>query len=151
MGKAKYLLLIVFAFILGSCKTKQFYSREISFIKDTVRLTRKERVILPVHIRTVIESPCDSLGVLKSFQAKILVPSGKVEIKSKGKDIIATVDIDSIVSVYEEKLRSSHSGTDKVSEKVITKEKIPPWAIITIIIETFLIIFYIYVKVIKPM
>lgn len=150
MKLSKYLLILI-CFLALSCKTKQILVTETITKVDTFKLTRTEKIFEAVHDTTTIENPCDSLGILKSFHSKIIIPRGKIEIKSLRGKIVATVNLDSIKSVYDSKYRSNLSQSTKISEKVITKEVVPLWAILTIIFETFIILGYIYLKVMKPL
>lgn len=149
MKLTSYLFFLIL-FLAVSCKTKQIIVKETITKVDTIKDTRTEKIYEAIHDTTEIENPCDSLGILKNFQTKIKIPQGKIEIKSLRGKIVATVNLDSIRSVYDLKYRSNHLNTAKVSEKIITKNVVPLWAILTIIFETIIILGYLYFRFIKP-
>lgn len=147
----KYLALL-FAVFLFSCKPTQVIVKEKEYITktDTLKTTRIEKVFEAVHDTTTIDNPCDSLGVLKSFQTKIKIPKGQINIRSDKGKIVATVNIDSIADVYENKYRSNLHTQAKIESKIVEKNIVPAWAIITIFLESIIILGYLYFRFIKP-
>jgi hypothetical protein len=99
-----------------------------------------------IHDTLTIDNPCDSLGILTTFYSKITLPQGKVIIRSYKGKIQATINIDSIASVYEKKYRNMETSNVTNSSKIVTRNIIPSWAIITILIESLIIVGYIYFK-----
>jgi hypothetical protein len=113
---------------------------------DTIRDYKVITKYNAIHDTLTIENPCDSLGILTTFYSKITLPQGKVIIRSYKGKIQATINIDSIKSVYEKKYRNMETSNVKTSTKIVTRNIIPSWAIITILIESLIIGGYLYFK-----
>ena len=141
---------LTFLFILSciiSCKPSKvttIVSEKIQI--DTIRDYKIITKYNAIHDTLTIENPCDSLGILTTFYSKITLPQGKVIIRSYKGSIKATIDIDSIANVYEKKYRYKETSDDTVSSKIVTRNTIPSWAIITILIESLIIVGYMYFK-----
>jgi len=141
---------LTFLFILSciiSCKP----SKVTTIVSEKIRIDtiRDYKVITKydaIHDTLTIENPCDSLGILTTFYSKITLPQGKVIIRSYKGKIQATINIDSIKSVYEKKYRNMETSNIKDSSKIVIRNIIPLWAVITILIESFIIIGYLYLK-----
>lgn len=113
---------------------------------DTIRDYKVITKYNAIHDTLTIENPCDSLGILTTFYSKITLPQGKVIIRSYKGKIQATINIDSIASVYEKKYRNKETSNVTNSSKIVTRNIIPSWAIITILIESLIIVGYVYFK-----
>lgn len=139
--------LIIFALILfASCKAKQITTtKETIIIHDTIRDQKVITKFNAIHDTLTIENPCDSLG-LRDFYYKSNIPQGKVVIRTIRGKIQATINIDSVQSVYDLKYRSKYNNEIKFYEKVVVKNVIPSWAIITIFFESILIIGFVLYK-----
>lgn len=141
-------VLIIFALIIfASCKP----SKVVTVVSEKIRIdtVREYKVITQfnaVNDTLIIDNPCDSAGILNTFYSKITLPQGKIVIKSYRGKIQATVNIDSIRSVYENKYRNKETSDNKVSEKIITKVTYPMWLIVAFIFESLIIFGYIYYK-----
>jgi hypothetical protein len=142
--------LIFFALILfASCKAKQITTtKETIIIRDTIRDQKVITKFNAVHDTLIIENPCDSLG-LKDFYYKSNLPQGKVVIRTIRGKIQATINMDSVANVYDLKYRSKNNQEIKFYEKVVVKNVIPTWAIITIFFESILIIGFVLYKLSK--
>lgn len=140
------LILLLFV-IIASCRPVKTVTEYKEVIRvDTFKTTRTEKIFQAVHDTLTIDNPCDSSGILSTFYSKIKIPQGQVVIRSVRGKIEATVNIDSIAHVYEDKYRSkSESNTHSKSVEVI-KYRVPTWAIIVILIESAIIILYAYFK-----
>ena len=122
-----YILVIIF---FTSCKPLQ----NVTTIKEVIRIDtiRDYKVITKydaVHDTTIIENPCDSLGILTTFYSKIRIPQGQVIIRSVRGNIQATVNIDSIAQVYDSKYKSIVRKSAENKETIIRINTIPKWAI----------------------
>ena len=142
----KLTILFILSCII-SCK----HSKVITNVSEKIRIDtiRDYKVITKynaIHDTLTIENPCDSLGILTTFYSKITLPQGKVIIRSYKGSIKATIDIDSIASVYEKKYRNKETSNVSNSSKIVTRNIIPSWAIITILIESLIIVGYLYFK-----
>jgi hypothetical protein len=117
---------------------------------DTIRDVRIVERFKAVHDTLVIDNPCDSSGILSNFYSKLVIPQGKVIIRSLNGKIQATVNIDSIQSVYESKYKSLVNKNVETEKIFIRTNVVPSWAIITIFIESLIILLYFYFKFINP-
>lgn len=142
------LLTILSIFFIFSCKPlqKATVTNEIVRI-DTVRDYKVITKYDAVHDTLTVDNPCDSSGILTSFYSRIKIPQGRVIIRSVQGKIQATVDIDSIESVYREKYKSKVSGNTYKNEKVIRTNEIPKWVIWFMAISGVLAFLYIKDKV----
>ena len=140
-------ILIIFVLIIfASCKPAKVVTISEKIRIDTVRDYRLEIRYNAVHDTLLIENPCDSTGILNNFYSKITLPQGKIIIRSYRGKIQATVNIDSIRSVYEKKYRYKETSDVKVSEKIVIKTEYPTWLVTAFVFETLLILGYLYFK-----
>ena len=143
--------LLIFALIIfASCKSTQSTSVVEKIRVDTVHNIRTVEKFKAIHDTLTIDNPCDSLGYLTRFYSKITIPQGKVIIRSERGSIKATIDLDSVSNVYDSKYKSKYNSEVKFFEKIVVKEVVPMWAIITILFESIIIIGYLYFRFIKP-
>ena len=139
--------LLLFIIFLGSCKP----SKVVTVVSEKIRIDTivNEKTIVKyhaVHDTLTIDNPCDSLGILTTFYSKITLPQGKVIIRSYRGKIQATVNIDSIRSVYEKKYRYRETNLSQNSTKIVTKVTYPSWLVTAFILESLLIIGFLYFK-----
>jgi len=143
--------LLLFIIFLGSCKPSKVVTVVSEKIRiDTIRDYRLDIRYNAVHDTLIIDNPCDSAGILTAFYSKITLPQGKIIIRSYRGKIQATVNIDSIRSVYEKKYRYMETSDVKSSTKVVTKVTYPTWLIVSFIFETLIILGYIYFRIFHP-
>jgi hypothetical protein len=130
MKNLKYLLGILSISLMFSCKPLHSVTTTKEIVRiDTVRDYKVITKFQAVHDTLTIDNPCDSSGILANFYTKIKVPQGKIIIRSVQGKIQATVDIDSIESVYQDKYRNSEVSSVTNSSKIVTKNVIPKWVI----------------------
>jgi hypothetical protein len=146
-GNLPNYLLLFSILIVSSCKP----SKVTTIVSEKIRIDtiRDYKVITKynaIHDTLTIENPCDSLGILTTFYSKITLPQGKVIIRSYKGKIKATIDIDSIASIYEKKYRNKETSNVTSFSNIVTKTVIPSWVIITILIESLIIVGYMYFK-----
>lgn len=141
-----YLILFIIL-MASSCKPSKVTTIVSEKIRiDTIRDYRLEVKYNAVHDTLTIDNPCDSAGILTTFYSKITLPQGKIIIRSYKGKIQATVNIDSIRSVYEKKYRYKETSNDTVSSKIVTKITYPSWLVTAFILESLLIIGFLYFK-----
>jgi hypothetical protein len=134
-----------------SCKpTKVVTNIKEIVTHDTIRDVRIVERYKAVIDTLIIDNPCDSSGILSNFYSKLVIPQGKVIIRSYKGSIQATVNIDSIQSVYESKYKSLVNKSVEKGQIFIRTNVIPSWAIITIFFESLIILLYFYFKFINP-
>jgi hypothetical protein len=146
-----YLFGVLFIIFLNSCRTKQFVTQTLTTtVHDTIRDIRTVEKFKLVQDTLVIDNPCDSAGLLTSFYSKLSAPQGTVIIRSYKGKIQATINLDSIKSVYESKYRSLVGKNVQMKEKLVVKNVIPSWIIVALFFETMIILIYLYFKFIFP-
>ena len=141
-----YLILFIIL-IASSCKPSKVVTVVSEKIRiDTIRDYRLEVKYNAVHDTLTIDNPCDSAGILTTFYSKITLPQGKVIIRSYKGKIQATVNIDSIRSVYEKKYRYMETSDVTNSSKIVTKVTYPSWLVTAFIFESLIILGFLYFK-----
>jgi hypothetical protein len=154
MKNFKYLfgiLSTLFIIFLNSCRTKQVVTQTLTTtVHDTIRDTRIIERYKHIKDTLIIENPCDSSGILNDFYSKISAPQGTVIVRSYKGKIQATVNIDSIQSVYESKYKSFVRKSDANTQKFVRINVIPTWIIMVVLFETMIILIYLYFKFIFP-
>jgi hypothetical protein len=148
MKNLKYLFGILSIYLIFSCKPLQ----TITVIKEKIRIDtiRDYKIITKfnaIHDTLLIDNPCDSAGILTTFYSRIILPQGKIIIRSYRGKIQTTINIDSIKSVYESKYRNKVTSDVTNSNKIITKNVIPKWAIWVMAIGAIFTFLYIKEKV----
>ena len=140
-----YILVIIF---FTSCKPLQTVTTIKEVVRiDTIRDIKTITKYDAVHDTTVIENPCDSLGILTTFYSKIKIPQGQVVIRSVRGKIQATVNIDSIAQVYDSKYKSILRKSAENKETIVRINTIPKWAIWVMAIGAIFTFLYIREKV----
>jgi len=144
MKKIFFLLLLITTISCRPVKTVTEYKEVVRV--DTFKTTRTEKIFQAVHDTLTIDNPCDSSGILSTFYSKIKIPQGQVTIRSVRGKIEASVDIDSIAHVYEDKYRSKSESSIHTKNVEVIRYIVPTWAIVVIILETAIILLYAYFK-----
>lgn len=129
-----------------SCKTSKVETQKSIIKIDTFRTEKIVHIYNSVRDTLIIENPCDSLGLLTRFYSKITIPQGRIIIRSYNGSIKATIDIDSIKSIYEKQYQSKLKESEHITFERIVREVIPTWAIITMLIQGLLISVWVYFK-----
>lgn len=140
------LILLLFV-IVASCRPVKTVTEYKEVVRvDTFKIDRSAKILPAVHDTLIIDNPCDSSGILSTFYSKIKIPQGQVVIRSVRGKIQASVDIDSIAHVYEDKYRSKSESSIHTKNVEVIRYMVPTWAIITILIESAIILLYAYFK-----
>jgi hypothetical protein len=143
--------LFIFGLILfASCKSTKITSTAEKIRVDTIREIKMVVKFKPIHDTLTIENVCDSAGILTRFYSSLTIPSGRLTIRSENGSIKATIDMDSVANVYDSKYKAKYKDEIKFNEKIVVKNVVPVWAIVTILIQSFIIILYFYFKFINP-
>ena len=148
----KYYNLFIFSLIIfSSCVRNKSINTEVEKIRiDTVRDYKVITKFKPIHDTLTIENACDSSGILTRFYTSLTIPSGRLIIRSQNGSIKATIDLDSVANVYDSKYKAKYKNEVKFIEKIVIKKVVPVWAIITILLQSFIIILYFYFRFINP-
>lgn len=140
-----YALMVV---SVSSCKSTKLTNTVTERVRvDTVREIRITERFNAVHDTLTIDNPCDSAGILTTFYSRIVLPQGKIVIRSLNGKINTTVDIDSIKNVYSNIYKSKENSLSQNSTKIVTKTAYPMWLIVVAIFEALIILGYIYLKI----
>ena len=143
----KKLTLLFILFSVISCKPSKVTTIVSEKIRiDTIRDYKVITKFNAIHDTLLIDNPCDSSGILTTFYSRIILPQGKIIIRSYRGKIQTTVNIDSIKSIYENKYRNKETSNVTNYSKIVTRNIIPSWAVITILIESLIIVGYLYLK-----
>lgn len=145
----KNLIFILPLFLLACKPQKSIVEYKYISKVDTFRRTQLNTVYRAVNDTTIIENPCDSVGILNNFYAKISIPYGKVIARGFRNKITLSVNTDSLLSRMDSVYKSRSSKDISVKEKEVIKYKTPSWIIYTLIIETLLIALYVFLRVRK--
>ena len=129
-----------------SCRTSKVETQKSIIKIDTFRTEKIVHIFNSVRDTLIIENPCDSSGILTRFYSKITIPQGRIIIRSYKGSIKATIDIDSIKSIYEKQYQSRLKDSQHLTFERIVREVIPTWAIITMLIQGLLISVWVYFK-----
>lgn len=138
------ILFILFGII--SCKTIKVNTQKSIIRVDTFRTEKIVHIFNSVKDTLIIENPCDSAGILTRFYSKITIPQGNIIIRSYKGSIKATIDIDSIKNIYEKQYQSKLKENEHITFERIVREVVPTWAILTMIIQSVLILVWVYFK-----
>ena len=148
------IMLLIYALLIvsvSSCKPSKVTTIVSEKIRiDTIRDYKVITKFNAIHDTLLIDNPCDSAGILTTFYSRIILPQGKIIIRSYRGKILTTVNIDSIKSVYEKKYRYKETSDVKASTKIVTKTIYPTWLIVSFIFETLVILGYIYFRIFYP-
>lgn len=143
----KYLIFLLLIFAV-SCKPAQTVTVYKDVVKvDTLRDIKTITKFQAVRDTLIIDNPCDSSGILTNFYSSVRVPQGKIIIRTVQGKIQATIDIDSIESVYRDKYKSLLASDTSKNEKIIYKTEIPKWVVWFMAISGILSFLYIRDKV----
>jgi hypothetical protein len=93
-----------------------------------------------------IVNPCDSSGLLSNFYSKLVLPQGKVIIRSVGRNIQASIDIDSMRTEIENNYRNSRVREIEYRDKEVIKYRVPTWVVILLLIEFLALVVWLYLK-----
>ena len=125
--------------------------KSISEYKDVVKIDtfRSEKIVerfRAVHDTLTITSPCDSSGLLSNFYSKLVLPQGRVIIRSVGGNIKATIDIDSMRMESENNYRNSKVKWIEYRDKEVIKYRVPTWVVVLLFIEVLALVAWLYLK-----
>lgn len=143
--KKLLILLACIAFI--SCKPTKTITEYKEVVKiDTFKSEKVVEKFRAIHDTMTIVSPCDSSGVLSNFYSKLILPQGKVIIRSVGGNIQASIDIDSMRNEIENNYRNSKVKWIEYRDKEVIKYRVPTWVVVLLLIEFLALVAWIYLK-----
>lgn len=140
----KILCFTLLVTIITSCGSKKtIVEKEYITEIDTIREYKDRYIYKQVNDTIIIEDPCDSLGILKPFKAQIKTNQGKVNIENKNGKIQAEVNLDSIVSVYENKYKSKVKEVEVIKEVEVVRYKTDYRVIILLVFSLLVNVYFI--------
>lgn len=143
----RYLLILLACVALLSCK----HTKTLTEYKEVVKIDtfKSEKIVerfKAIHDTLTISNPCDSSGILSNFYSKIVLPQGRVIIRSIGGNIQAQVDIDSMRNEIENNYRNSQVKWIEYRDKEVIKYRVPTWVAILLLIEFLALVAWLYLK-----
>ena len=138
---------IVFLLLFTSCTAKKVITQSEEVIKnDTIIVTKDRYVTKAVNDTIIIESPCDSLGVLKPFKERLKTAQGQITIQSKNNVIQANINLDSIVQSIEKRYESKTIDTTQKSDTLKIKYRTPVWLVLSLVFSVIVNLLLLRIK-----
>jgi len=138
---------IVFLLLFTSCTAKKVITQTKEVIKnDTIIVTKDRYVTKAVNDTIIIESPCDSLGVLKPFKERLKTAQGQITIQSKNNVIQANINLDSIVQSIEKRYESKTVDTTQKSDTLKIKYRTPVWLVLSLVFSVIVNLLLLRIK-----
>lgn len=130
---------IVILLLFTSCTAKKVITKsEKVIVNDTIILTKDRIITKAVNDTILIESPCDSLGILKPFKQRLKTAQGEITIQSKNNVLEATINLDSIVQSIEKRYESKTVDTKEKSDTLKVKYKTPLWLVLSLVFSVII-------------
>lgn len=142
----KLAILLACVTLLSCSRTKTLTEYKETLRIDTIKSERIVERFRAIHDTMTIVSPCDSSGLLSNFYSKIVLPQGKIIIRSVGGNIKASIDIDSMRIEQENNYRNSQVKWIEYRDKEVIKYRVPTWVIILLLIELLALVAWLYLK-----
>ena len=141
----KYSVVILLLFASCTAKKVVTQTKEV-IVNDTIILTKDRIVTKAVNDTILIESPCDSLGVLKPFKERLKTAQGQITIQSKNNVIQANINLDSIVQSIEKRYESKAIDTTQKSDTLKIKYRTPIWLVLSLIFSVIVNLLLLKIK-----
>jgi hypothetical protein len=123
---------LIFLLLFISCAAKKTTKQTKEIVKnDTIIITKYHYIFKAVRDGFLIESPCDTLGILKPFKQRLVTAQGNITIEGKNNTITAEINLDSIVQSIEKKYKSTIVKSTEKEAIEIVRYKTPLWLIVT--------------------
>jgi len=129
---------MIFIFLVSCVAKKTIIEYKEKIIRDTVNVKVFKTIIKPIEKKIIIENPCDSLGILKSFDKEIQTELSSVRVYNDRGVIKAEINIDSLKQVYHKEFKTKYQSKTEIKEVEIIKFKYPLWLILTACISLVL-------------
>ena len=141
------LLILLACVALLSCKRTKTLTEYKELVRiDTIQSVKIVEKYKASHDTLTIVNPCDSSGLLSNFYSKLVLPQGKVIIRSVGGNIQAQIDIDSMRNEIESNYRNSRVKWIEYQDKEVIKYRVPTWVVILLLIEFLGLVAWLYLK-----
>lgn len=141
------LLILLACVAFFSCKPSKSITEYKEVLRiDTIQSVKIVEKFRAIHDTMTIVNPCDSSGVLSNFYSKLILPQGKVVIRSVGGNIQAQIDLDSMRTEIENNYKSSLGRIIEYRDKEVIKYRVPMWVVWLLLIEFVALVAYLYLK-----
>ena len=143
----KKLLILLACVGFLSCKPSKSITEYKELVRiDTIQSVKIVEKFKAIHDTLTIVNPCDSSGLLSNFYSKLILPQGKVIIRSVGGNIEARIDIDSMRNEIENNYRNSKVKWIEYRDKEVIKYRVPTWVVVLLLIEFLALVAWLYIK-----
>ncbi len=141
--KKNKLFLLCLTLSLASCRPQKATTEYRESIKVDTFIREQLRIIHEAINDTLyLPTPCDSSVFLYSKS----IPNGQATLSKKGNKLTFVISTNKSEEVSEIQKEKTFRGATQIKFKETIKYRIPTWAIVTILIESALISFYVYYK-----
>ena len=138
---------IVLLLLFTSCTAKKVITQTKEVIKnDTIIVTKDRIVTKAVNDTILIDTPCDSLGILKPFKQRLKTAQGEITIQSKNNNIEATINLDSIIQSIEKRYESKTVDTKEKNDTLKIKYKTPIWLVLSLVFSVIVNLLLLRIK-----
>ena len=138
---------IVILLLFTSCTAKKVITKsERVIVNDTIILTKDRIVTKAVNDTILIESPCDSTGILKPFKQRLKTAQGEITIQSKNNVLEATINLDSIVQSIEKRYESKTTDKLEKNDTLKVKYKTPIWLVLSLVFSVVINLLLLKIK-----
>ena len=138
---------IVILLLFTSCTAKKVITKsERVIVNDTIILTKDRIVTKAVNDTILIESPCDSTGILKPFKERLKTSQGQITIQSKNNALEATINLDSIVQSIEKRYESKTTDKLEKNDTLKVKYKTPIWLVLSLVFSVVINLLLLKIK-----
>jgi len=138
---------IVLLLLFTSCTAKKVITQTKEVIKnDTIIVTKDRIVTKAVNDTILIDTPCDSLGILKPFKQRLKTAQGEITIQSKNNNIEATINLDSIIQSIEKRYESKTVDTKEKNDTLKIKYKTPIWLLLSLVFSVIVNLLLLRIK-----
>ena len=139
--------LIIIPFLFLGCKAQKSSVEYKEIIKvDTFVREQIKTIYEPINDYIVIDNPCDSLGIIQKFSISKSIPNGKATIKSSNNKLVLSINTNKVLQTSTNQKEKSFNGIAQIKEKEVIKYRTPSWMIATILIESIIILLYLYFR-----
>ena len=132
-----YIFLLLFFFVGCVAKRTTIEYKE-RVVKDTIYTETIKTVFKDVKETLYVDSPCDSVGLLKPFEKTIITEKATIKLYNDKGSIKVDVNIDSIVDLKVKEFKSNYKREIQTKEVEIIRYRYPIWLVLTAIISTLL-------------
>ena len=144
------LLILLACVMIFSCKRTITLTDTKETIKtDTFQSVKIVEKFSMIRDTLIIESPCDSNGILTNFYSRLRLPNGLITIQSKSGKIQSIISLDSSRNEFNKINNKSSQTIIRYINKEVIKYRIPTWVYILLLIEAIILFIYVYLKLIK--